>query len=123
MIICIGIELVISPESRLLPVGTNATFTCQFRYVRDTDDVFWIVNTVEANNPGNKNHLMNQGFTVFKEESDGIATLTLTVNGRHPQINNTHLWCTAVRNYEHGQPAPNVHSQPATILTIAGKLI
>ena len=113
----------ISPESRLVPVGTNVTFTCQFRYVQDTDDVFWIVNRVEANNPSNKIYLMNRGFTVLEEESNGIATLTLTVNGRHPRINNTHMRCTAVRNYEHGQPAPNVDSQQATVLTIAGKLI
>lgn len=105
----------LSPESRLLPVGRNATvtFTCQFRNVQENHRPFWRINQTEASNVYNRNKLLNKGFIVLddQEDSNGITTLTLKVNGSYTGINNTHIQCRTLTN---------VHSQRATILTIAG---
>ena len=62
----IGIELVFSPESKQLPFGTNANFTCLFHNVQNNDDIFWHVNEIDAAKPYNKGHLMERfGFTIL----------------------------------------------------------
>ena len=110
----IDIELVLGPVSRLLPVGRDATFTCQFRNVHENNHrPFWKVNQTEASNEYNRDKLVKRGFTVLdnQEDSNRITTLTLTVNGSFAGINNTNIQCRTLAS---------VHSQPATILTISG---
>ena len=111
-----GIELVLSPVSRLLPVGVNATFTCQFRNVQVNHLPFWMVNQTEAGTDYSRAKLMNKGFIILENQEDsinGITTLTLIVHGTYPDINNTEIQCRTLTD---------VHSQLATILTIAGKI-
>ena len=106
----------LSPDSRLLPVGKNATFTCKFRNVHVNHYPFWQVNQTEASNDHNKGELMRKGFNILndQEDSNGITTLTLIVNSSYAGVNNTMIQCRTLTH---------VHSQFATILTIAGKII
>jgi hypothetical protein len=56
---------------------------------------------------------MNKGFIILddQEDSNGIMILTLIVNGSYAGVNNTVIQCRTLTH---------VHSQNATILTIAG---
>lgn len=59
---------------------------------------------------------MRKGFNILndQEDSNGITTLTLIVNSSYAGVNNTMIQCRTLTH---------VHSQFATILTIAGKII
>jgi hypothetical protein len=107
---------VLNPDSRLLPVGRNATFTCKFRNVEENHHPFWKVNQTEGSNSYNRNELLNKGFIIFNDQEDGngITTLTLRVIGSYTGVNNTVIQCRTLTHVY-------VHSQLATILTIAGK--
>ncbi len=113
IIVRTDIELVLSPDSRLLPVGSNATFTCKFRNVQQHHHPFWKVNQTQASNSYNRDRLIKKGFIILDDQEDnGITTLTLRVNGSHDGVNNTKIQCRTLTD---------VHSELATILTIAGK--
>ena len=104
----------INPNSRLIPVGANALFTCKFRNVLHP---YWKINKTEASNVFNKDYLRMKGFFIdqVSPTSDGIVTLTLTVNGSYDGVNNTRIECKT--------QTPDVASQAATIFTIAGILL
>ena len=57
---------------------------------------------------------MRRGFNILndQEDSNGITTLTLSVDSSYAGVNNTMIQCRTLTD---------VHSQIATILTIAGK--
>ena len=78
-----GYQVVLNPESRLIPVGAEALFTCKFRNVIRP---YWEINRIKANNDFNKIHLREQGFFIDPEQtySDGIVVLTMRVNGSYP---------------------------------------
>ena len=110
----IDIELVLDPDSRLLPIGRNATFTCKFRNVNENHHPYWKVNKTEATSDYSKGELMKKGFNILDDQEDGngIMTLTLSVDSSYAGVNNTTIQCRTLTH---------IHSQIATILTIAGK--
>ena len=57
---------------------------------------------------------MRKGFNILDDQDDinRITTLTLIVNSSYAGVNNTRIQCRTLTH---------VHSQIATILTIAGK--
>ena len=75
----------LNPESRLIPVGVEALFTCKFPSVARP---YWEIKGIKANNDFNKMHLRDQGFFIDPERtySDGIVVLTMRVNGSYPRI-------------------------------------
>lgn len=100
----------LNPDSRLIPVGALALFTCKFRNVRIP---YWEINGIKATNDFNKEDLMNQGYFIHQDStnSDGTIVLTMTVNGSYPQIHNSRIQCKTFSS---------IHSDPATLLTIDG---
>ena len=82
----------LNPESRLIPVGAEALFTCKFRNVIRP---YWEINGIKANNDFNKLLLWDQGFFIDREQiySDGIVVLTMRVNGSYPRLHNSRIQC------------------------------
>ena len=109
--------MLINPESRLISVGTVAAFTCKFGHDNtESTGLYWKIGETEANNMANRNHLETRGFFIADNDvSNGnpVTTMTMTVNGSYNGINNTKIQCKSL---------DGVHSQPATLLTIAGKI-
>ena len=109
--------MLINPESRLISVGTIATFTCKFGHENtESTELYWKIGETEANNMANRIHLETRGFFIADNDvSNGntVTTMTMTVNGSYNGINNTRIQCKSL---------DGVHSQPATLLTIAGKI-
>ena len=109
-------QLLVAPKSRLIPIGTDALFTCKFRNVHVTLP-YWKVNEIETNIHRNREFLRTRGFLIEENESitdaDGIQviTLTLRVDGSYAGVNNTVISCKITSSIE---------SVRATILTIAG---
>ena len=105
-------QLLVGPESRLIPVGSEAWFTCKFS--SGVSQPYWKVNETEASNSLSKNNLRTQGFFIADDVeswSDGSVTLSMRVDGSNEGINNTIIQCKSLSE---------VHSQRATLLTIAG---
>ena len=102
----------LNPESRLIPVGAEALFTCKFRNVTRP---FWEINGIKAKNDFNKVHLRDQGFFIDPEQiySDGIVALTMRVNGSYPRLHNSRIQCKTF--------TADINSEIATLLTIDGK--
>ena len=107
-----GSQVVLNPESRLIPVGAEALFTCKFRNVIRP---YWEIKGIKANNDFNEMHLRDQGFFIDPEQtySDGIVVLTMTVNGSYPRLHNSHIQCKTF--------TAGINSEIATLLIIAGK--
>ena len=107
-----GSQVVLNPESRLIPVGAEALFTCKFRNVIRP---YWEINGIRANNDFNKMHLRNQGFFIYPEQIYiyGIVVLTMRVNGSYPRLHNSRIQC---KTFTEG-----INSEIATLLTINGK--
>ena len=104
--------MLIHPKSRLLPLGTEAIFTCKFS---DVTHPYWFVNNTDASVASNIDHLITKGIFVDQKHEDRTnVTLTLRVNSSYAAVNNTKLQC---RTYS------NVETRVATVNTIAGELI
>ena len=106
-------QVLVNPDSRLIPVGVEALFTCKFRNVQEP---YWKVNNSEANIRANKEYLRTKGIFINDDESSTIdgnhdITLTLRVDGSYPRVNSTVFVC---------KTRSNIDSEPATVLTIAG---
>ena len=108
-----GSQVVLNPESRLIPVGAEALFTCKFQNVSRP---YWEINRMKTTNDFNKMHLRDQGFFIYPEQtySDGIVVLTMRVNGSYPRLHNSSIQCKTF--------TAGVDSEIATLLTIDGKL-
>ena len=102
-------QVLINPESRLVPVGNDVVFSCKFSNVTHP---YWKVNATEASNNYNKNLIRMRGFNPETVTINGISTLTLRVNGSYTGINNTKIQCKSLSEIE---------SHNATLLTIASK--
>ena len=104
-------QLLVGPESRLIPVGSETWFTCKFS--SGVNQPYWKVDETEASNSRNKDNLRTQGFFIADDVpmSDGSVSLSMRVDGSYEGINNTIIQCKSLSE---------VHSQQATLLTIAG---
>ena len=86
-------EVVLHPYSRLVPIGTDVSFTCK---LRNAQIPYWVVNSIEVLADFQKNHLSAGGIYVLDDEqSNGIITLSLRVNGSYNNVNNTQIFCRA----------------------------
>ena len=109
-----GPQIIEHPKSRLIPVGSEATFTCKF-FNADVNShrPYWRVNDYHAHLNWTRNDLRSHGFFISPETtSDGITTLSLRVNTSYSGVNNTVIRCTTRDN--------DVSSNTATLITIAG---
>ena len=105
-------QVVLDPDSRLIPVGAEALFTCEFRNVIKP---YWEINGIKATNDFNIINLRDQGFYIDPEQTsdiDGTLILTMRVNGSYPRLHNSHIQC---KSFSQG-----IHSDTATLLTIDG---
>jgi hypothetical protein len=102
---------VLDPESRLIPVGAEALFTCKFRSIRSP---YWEINGTKATNTFNEIYLRDQGFFIDQEQtnSDGSVILTMRVNGSYPRLHNSRIQC---KTFTEG-----IYSEIATLLIIEG---
>ena len=107
--------ILVHPQSRLIPVGAEAVFTCKFINVNINDhQPYWKVGETHAHLTVTKNNLKNRGFFIAPETiSGGNITLNLRVNASYYGVNNTVIQCMTLQN--------DVSSDVATIMTIAGK--
>lgn len=107
----------VNPDSRLIPIGAEATFTCKFRNVIEP---YWKVNDLEASIVPNKVRLRTKGIFIQDDVSstddngNQDITLSLRVDGSNANVNNTVIKC---------KTGSNIESEPATILTIDGNLL
>ena len=107
----VGSQVVLNPESRLIPVGAEVLFTCKFQNVIRP---YWEIKGIKANNDFNKMHLRDQGFFIDPERMyDGIMVLTMRVNGSYPRLHNSRIQCKTF--------TAGINSEIATLLTIDGK--
>ena len=102
------------PKSRLIPVGSEANFTCKFLNADvNAHRPYWRVNDYHAHINETKNDLRRQGFFISPDMiSDGITTLSLRVNASYSGVNNTVIRCTTRDN--------DITSDEATLIKIAG---
>lgn len=94
MLLMLIIEVLVHPDSRLVPPGIEFTLTCQ---IRTTHYTYWIVNGTEANSNYHHELLLKSGFSMERDNSqNGVTTLILRVNSSFSHINNTRAFCTSV---------------------------
>ena len=107
-----GPQVVLNPESRLIPVGAEALFTCKFLNVTRLVP-YWEINGIKATVNFTKMQLRVQGFFIEQEltDSDGITVLTMKVNGSS-QLHNSTIQCKTILE--------DINSEIATLLTIEG---
>ena len=109
-------EISESPESLLVPVNTNAMFTCR-AYCVSVCDIDWIINGVTAN-PHQRTIFENQGFIFFGlEQVDRTYTIRLAISAS-ANVNDTELWCNVILDSDVIH-AP-VRSNRAKLLVIRG---
>ena len=103
-------EVLVHPESRLVPAGTDFSLSCK---IRTTEHAYWVVNTTEATGNFHKQLLARKGLFIESSPAEnGVVTLVLRVNGSYSNLNDTQVYCTSVQ----------VHSEVATILIMNGTL-
>ena len=107
-----GPQVVLDPESRLIPVGVEALFTCKFLDVTRPAP-YWEINGIKATVNFTKMELRAQGFFIEQEwtDSDGITVLTMRVNGSS-QLHNSTIQCKTFLE--------DINSEIATLLIIEG---
>ena len=114
-IISLSSTVLTHPQSRLIPVGAEAVFTCKFVDVdRNNHRPYWKINETHAHISVTKDDLKKRGFFIASETiNGGNITLSLRVNASYYDVNNTVVQCATRYN--------RVSSDVATIITISGK--
>ena len=108
-------EILLHPYSRLVPIGTDVSFTCK---LRNAQHPYWMVNVnnnnnkfIEVNTNFHKAYLSSRGIYILDDEqSSRTTTLALSVNSSY-SVNNTRIVCRA----------DGIISRTANLLTINRK--
>ena len=101
-------EILLHPYSRLVPIGTDVSFTCK---LRNAQYPYWMVNNIEVSTRFQNTYLSSKGIYILDDEqSSGITTLSLRVNSSY-NVNNTRIACRA----------NGIRSRTANLLTINRK--
>ena len=105
------------PKSLLIPVNTNAVFTCQ-AYCAKMCNIEWFIENNNTANLHQKTWFQSRGFRFTQMEKINMTyTIRLTVNAS-AIINDTELWCNVFLNSVTSHV--RVMSHPATLLVLTG---
>ena len=105
------------PKSLLIPVNTNAVFTCQ-AYCAKRCDIDWFINNNNTANSHQRIWFESIGFRFSRLEKINMTyTVRLTVNASI-SINDTELWCSVI--VDSITTDDRVMSHPATLLVLTG---
>ena len=83
----------VHPASLLVPLNTEAVFTCQAYCVR-VCDLYWIIGNTTAN-PHHLPQFEKLGYIFKSNETDGIYTAQISINASL-SVNGTHFQCYVI---------------------------
>lgn len=105
----------VHPTSLLVPLNTEAVFTCQ-AYCVGVCDLYWIIGNTSVN-PHHRPRFEKQGYTFKSNETNGTNTAQVVVNASL-SVNGTHFQCYVILD---GLNTFAAWSTQAILLIITGR--
>ena len=115
-------EIQVNPLSLLVPINTEAIFTCQ-AYCISLCDIYWIINDVTANTHHTPN-FERQGFVFTYGSSVANKTYkaSIAVTVASKDLNQTEFYCYVILDGE-GYATHTAKSNTAVLLVVEGMRI